>query len=196
MLKSYLKAVGEIKQDLAKDKVSGDKKQYYTDLKLYKYALGNVKWAKNAIENLSTGIPTPGNYTRAQLEEMLENYLSAVERYRDAMEKDKLGGNKTQYYIDKSLFEYSSRNVEWANRELAKIPGNFTREELEKMLKNYTYVAEQAKRAMSKDRALGNKTQYYIDLETYKEYVDKIEWARRELDKLPKESIMGMNHGW
>jgi len=49
---------------------------------------------------------------------------------------------------------------------------------------------------MSKDRAMGNKTQYYIDLERYKEFVDKIEWARKELDKLPKESIMGMHHGW
>lgn len=196
MLKNYLAAVSEIKQDLAKDKALGDKKKYYIDLKLYKYSLGNVEWAKNAIENLSTKIPTPGNYTRAQLEAMLKNYLSAVERYRDAMEKDKLAGNKTQYYIDKSLFEYSNRNVEWANRELAKIPGNFTRVELERMLKNYTYGAEQAKRAMSKDRALGNKTQYYIDLERYKEFVDKIEWARRELDKLPKESDMGMHHGW
>ena len=196
MLKKYTYTAQQAKRAMSKDRAMGNKTQYYIDLERYKEFVDKIEWARKELAKLSVEIPTPGNYTRAQLEDMLKNYLLTVERYRDAMEKDKVGGNKTQYYIDKSLFEYSSRNVEWANRQLAKIPGNFTREELEGMLKKYTYTAQQAKRAMSKDRAMGNKTQYYIDLERYKEFVDKIEWARKELDKLPKESIMGMHHGW
>lgn len=61
------------------------------------------------------------------------------------------------------------------------------------MLKNFTNVAEQARRNMAKDKAAGNKTQYYIDLEIYKEYMDKVKWVEKELEKIPKEPLMITN---
>jgi hypothetical protein len=89
-----------------------------------------MNWVIKEIAKFPTdpSIPTPGNYTRAELESMLKGYIATTERYEKEMIKDKKAGDKKAYYKAKSLFDYAMRNVDWANEQLAKIPGDFTRD--------------------------------------------------------------------
>ena len=121
------------------------------------------KFFKEATSNM-----LESNYTRAELEKMLDEYKQKVAFFKADIADAKAQHNKTRLYQDWKQIKIYFAKVQWVKKQLINPTPptpkpDYTHDQLERMLAKFTQKLDYFNADMVKAKSEGKKIRYYRD---------------------------------